>query len=184
MEQRRLLEAFGVDGMSSDEEEKVHDGIQYRALVPRWRAPMVTPWLRMFDSIYRYYRLEDNPGDMRGAMPRRRVPSAIMSTSKRFVPGLPLNAYALNWLEEQLDIANSVHPGPNVTYSHDPKLSEYVLIFGRTPPSQLTYFKGIPATAHLVIPAIRSNRLGLIRGTVENTSPPHEKSSAFAIPLL
>ena len=123
-----MLEAMGVDGMSSDEEEKVQDGIQYRVLAPRWRSPMLTPWLRMFDAIYRYHRLEENTGDMRGALPRRRVPSSGISTSKKFVPGLPINVYETNWLEEQLDVVNVVHPGPKANFTHDPQLAQYVFI--------------------------------------------------------
>ena len=122
--QRRMLADLGIDGMSSDEEENVNGGIQYRILEPRWRSQRVQAWLRMFDTIYLYYRLEDNTNDMRGCLPRRRVPTNIKSTSKRFVPGLPLNAYELHWLEEQLDIANVVHPTAEVTYAHDPQLTQ------------------------------------------------------------
>lgn len=120
--QRRMLEALGVHGMSSDEEEKVEGQIQYRILAPRWRAPMLTPWLRTFDAIYRYYRLEDNGNDMRGTMPRRRIPTTVESTSRGFVAGLPINAYKTNWLEEQLDVTNIVHPSPVARYTHDPQL--------------------------------------------------------------
>lgn len=153
--------------MSSDEEEKVPDGIQYRVIAPRWRAPMLTPWLRMFDAIYRYHRLEDNTSDMRGALPRRRVPSTAISTSRKFVPGLPINAYMTSWLEEQLDIANVVHPGPKITYTHDPRLSEYVVISGCILLLQLTNFEVGNATAHIASP-IRPHRLGSIRGAVVN----------------
>ncbi|KAF9642160.1 hypothetical protein BDM02DRAFT_3105986 [Thelephora ganbajun] len=125
--QQQMLEVLGVDGMSSDEEEKVEDGIQYQILTPRWRAPMLTPWLRMFDAIYRHHRLEDNASDMRGSLPRRRVATSSESTSKRFVPGLPINAYRTDWLEGQLDIANVVHPAPGAKYTHDPQLAQYVL---------------------------------------------------------
>lgn len=144
--QRRMLEAMGVDGMSSDEEEKVADGIQYRILAPRWRSPNVTPWLRMFDTIYRYYRLEENTNDMRGALPRRRVPTTTESTSRRFVPGLPINTYDTGWLEEQLDISNVVHPTPPIKYLHDPKLAQYVLTSRRILSSLPTYFKDSPST--------------------------------------
>ena len=119
-----MLEALGVDGMSSDEEEKVQDGIQYRILTPGWRAPMLTPWLRMFDAIYRHYRLENHANDMRGAFPRRRVATSAESASRRFVAGLPINAYRTTWLERQLDIANRVHPAPTAKYTHDPQLAQ------------------------------------------------------------
>lgn len=119
-----MLEALGVNGMSSDEEEIVEDGKQYRILTPRWRAPLLTPWLRMFDALYRYHRLQDDGSDMRGTMPRRRVPTTTESTSRGFIAGLPINAYKTNWLEEQLNVANIVHPAPAAKYIHDPRLAQ------------------------------------------------------------
>lgn len=117
-----MLKDLGVNGMSSDEEERIEGGIQYRILAPRWRAPMLAPWLRTFDAIYRYHRLEDNGNDMRGTLPRRRIPTTVESTSRRFIAGLPINAYKTSWLEEQLDIVNVVHPSPAAKYTHDPQL--------------------------------------------------------------
>jgi hypothetical protein len=124
--QRQMLEDLGVDGMSSDEEEEVGDGIQYRILAPKWRSPMLTPWLRIFDILYQHNRLENNSNDKRGAFPRRRVapPVWTWSTSKRFVSGLPINAYRTEWLEEQFDVANAVHPAPAAVYRHDPQLAQ------------------------------------------------------------
>lgn len=130
-----MLEALGVHGMSSDEEEHVQDGIQYRIMTPRWRAMSLAPWLRTFDALYRYHRLEDNGGDRRGCMPRRRVPTNVKSTSRRFVAGLPFNAYDVNWMTEQLDAANVVHPTEEVVYEHDPQLSQYVLTSRCSPSS-------------------------------------------------
>ena len=124
--QRRMLDELGIDGMSSDEGEKVNNGIQYRIYAPRWRARMVTPWLRVFDSLYLDYRMGDNSGDQRGTLPRRRVPTRLESSSRKYVPGLPINAYRTDWLEEQLDITNLVHPAPAKRYQHDPDLFQYV----------------------------------------------------------
>jgi hypothetical protein len=119
-----MLDDMGVDGMSSDEEERVEGSVQYRILAPRWRSPTLTPWLRMFDMLHQHHRLEDNSQDMRGAFPRRRVPGSASSNSKRFVPGLPINVYRTEWLERQLDVPNVVHPAPAAVYSHDPQLAE------------------------------------------------------------
>jgi hypothetical protein len=122
--QRRMLDGLGVDGMSSDEEERFEGSIQYRILVPRWRSQILIPWLRMFDILHQHYRLEDNSKDMRGALPQRRVPGSSWSASRRFVPGLPMNVYRTEWLEGQLDIPNVVHPAPPAAYLHDPQLAE------------------------------------------------------------
>lgn len=119
-----MLDALGVDGMSSDEEEVVEGGVQYRILTPRWRSAILGPWLRVFDVLHQHDRLENNSNDKRGAFPRRRVapPAGTLSASRRFVPGLPINAYRTEWLEEQLDITNVVHPAPVAGYQHDPQL--------------------------------------------------------------
>lgn len=120
--------ALGVDGMSSDEEERVPGGIQYRILLPRWRSHDLTSWLRMFDAIYLNYRLEHCTNDRRGCMPRKRIPTFVESQSRRFIPGLPFTAYRVSWLEEQLDIANIVHPTPGIPFLHDEALSQYVFV--------------------------------------------------------
>lgn len=132
--QRRMLEQLGVNGMSSDEGEKVDSGVQYRIYAPRWRAPMLTPWLRVFDALYLDFRMGDDSRDHRGNLPRRRVPTRLESSSRKFVAGLPINAYRADWLEEQLDVANIVHPSPECRYTHDPHLVQYVF-----PPSPLVY---------------------------------------------
>lgn len=79
---------------------------------------------------------------MRGCMPRRRIPTSTESQSRRFVPGLPLNAYKTRWLEEQMDIANIVHPTPAIVFRHDKYLCHYVLALDRVYLySRLTYPK-------------------------------------------
>ena len=124
--QVRMLEELGADGMSSDEEMSTPQGRQYLILVPKWRAPVLTPWLRVFDSLYLRHRNRAENGDQRGCLPRRRNASAKESTSRRFVPGLPINAYKAEWLEQQLDVRNVVHPKPSRPYTHDPALAQCV----------------------------------------------------------
>ena len=125
--QVRMLEELGADGMSSDEEMSTPQGKQYLILVPKWRAPVLTPWLRVFDSLYLRNRNQAQNGDQRGSLPRRRNSSAKESLSQSFVPGLPVNAYRAEWLEQQLDVRNVVHPGPPRPYTHDPALAQCVL---------------------------------------------------------
>lgn len=126
--QRRMLEDLGVDGMSSDEEVKTPEGKRYLVLAPRWRAPALTFWLRIFDSLYLHHRNREEHGDQRGCLPRRREGSTRESTSRKFVPGLPLNAYKAEWLEQQLDVPNMVHPSAEHPYGHDPQLAQYVFM--------------------------------------------------------
>ena len=126
--QRIMLEALGPEGMSSDEEVKTtSEGKKYFILVLKWRAAALTPWLRVFDSLYLRNRHQEAHGDQRGFLPRKRYACSKQSTSRKWVPGLPINAYRTDWLEQQLDIANVVHPSPEQLYTHDPLLAQYVL---------------------------------------------------------
>ena len=130
-----MLEDLGVDGMSSDEEVKTLEGKKFFILIPKWRAPMLTPWIRVFDSLYLRHRNQQVNGDQRGCMPHKRHTCSKLSTSRTFVPGLPINAYRSNWLEQQPDVANVVHPSPHKTYTHDPQLAQCVLV----PPTTFTH---------------------------------------------
>ncbi|KAJ6482357.1 hypothetical protein DFH09DRAFT_845427, partial [Mycena vulgaris] len=51
-----MLEALGVDEMSSDESETEDAGIdasvEYHILSPRWRARLLSGWLWMFDALH------------------------------------------------------------------------------------------------------------------------------------
>jgi hypothetical protein len=121
-EQREMLEDLGVDGMSSDEEEIIDGRTQYLIVLPEWRNPRVTIWLRIFDGLCLYHRRRVGAVDARGRMPRTRIATTRLSTSKKFVAGLPENAYRRAWLEKQLDVRNVVRPGPFREYEHLPEI--------------------------------------------------------------
>lgn len=125
--QRLMLEALGIDGMSSEEEMQTPQGKKYFILVSKWRSPLLIPWLRVFDSLYSRQRNTED-GDQRGCLPRQRRASTRESTSRKWVPGLPSNAYRSDWLEQQPDVPNVVHPSDHQPYTHDPMLSQCVLI--------------------------------------------------------
>ncbi|KAJ7166364.1 hypothetical protein C8R43DRAFT_877815 [Mycena crocata] len=59
-----MVEYLGVDGMSSDESEMEDVGgehhVQYLIRSPRWRARLVSVWLRMFDSLHNILREVEN----------------------------------------------------------------------------------------------------------------------------
>ncbi|KAF9778450.1 hypothetical protein BJ322DRAFT_1000864 [Thelephora terrestris] len=124
--QRPLLEELGPDGMSSDEERTVGATREYDIFVPAWRAPVVTAWLRVFDILYVRARRDGVFKDHRGSYPRTRVieENAQVSTSIKFVSGLPLNAYNEDWLRRRVNVTNSVRPRPPVEYYHDPRVIE------------------------------------------------------------
>lgn len=126
-----MLEELGPDGMSSDEETNTPQGKQYLILVPKWRAPMLGAWLRVFDCLYLRHCNRVENGDQRGCLPRKWIASTKQSTSQKFVPGLPVNAYGVEWLEQRLDVPNIIHPSPPRPYTHDPALAQCVFV----PPS-------------------------------------------------
>lgn len=123
-----MLEDLGVEGMSSDEEVKTNEGKKYLILVPKWRAAVLTPWLRVFDALYLYHRNQAEHGDQRGCLPRKRTASDKESTSRNYVRGLPLTAYRADWLGQQFDIANVIHPSAPLRYRHNEQILAYVLV--------------------------------------------------------
>jgi len=124
--QRKMIEDLGVDGMSSDEEEVINGQKRYLIIPPQWRDSFIGPWLRVFDGLCMYHRLESDATDGRGRRPRDRVATNRLGASRKFVAGLPINAYRKSWLDKQLDVKNVVHPGPAQVYSHDPALAVWV----------------------------------------------------------
>jgi len=110
--------------MSSDEEEKVGRRKQWRILAPRWRSARVTGWLRYFDALYDLARGEAGPDGYRGPLARHRASARRTSDSKKFVRGLPRNAYRNGWLQSLVDIENMARPTANVAWTHDPVIVE------------------------------------------------------------
>ena len=110
--------------MSSDEEEKVGRRKQWRILVPRWRSTRVTGWLRYFDALYDLARSDAGPEGYRGPLARYRASARRTSDSKKFVRGLPRNAYRTDWLQTLVDIDNMARPTAAVPWKHDPVIVE------------------------------------------------------------
>lgn len=118
--QREKLDLLGPAGMSSDEEETVGKAKQWRILAPRWRSARVTGWLRYFDALYERSKNEGATQDQRGTRPRHRASARTPSTNKKFVAGLPRNAYRQAWLSTLVDVENVVRPTQSVHWIHDP----------------------------------------------------------------
>ena len=110
--------------MSSDEERIVGLHPQYDIIEPVWRADIVTAWLRIFDALYSQARLRGLLGNQHGSAPRMRVSSGKQSTSRKFVPGLPRNAYDDVWFESQSHPEYTIQPGPPAQYIHTTRTLE------------------------------------------------------------
>lgn len=122
---RGLLEQLTHAGMSSDEERTVGLYTQYEIIEPAWRSEIVTAWLRVFDALrVRARRLDGVYGDQRGSPPRMRIGQEKRSTNKKFVPGLPRNAYDNAWFNRQVHPEDTVRPGPPAPYLHNSKTLE------------------------------------------------------------
>lgn len=111
--------------MSSDEERTAGLDMYYEILEPVWRSQAVSAWLRVFDSLRTRARRYDGVyGDQRGSPPRMRISKAKRSTNKRFVQGLPRNAYDNVWFDGQAYPEDTVRPGPDAQYFHSAKTVE------------------------------------------------------------
>lgn len=126
-----MLELIGIDGMSSDEEVRTGGNIHYRIHKCHWRAATVTSWLRYLDSMHAYDRFNSDPKTLRGAAPRFRTITSLYSHSRRFIPGLPLNAYAADWYMEQTDFVRRNKIRADTTeynFQHHEDIIQYVFL--------------------------------------------------------
>ncbi|OBZ73045.1 hypothetical protein A0H81_07122 [Grifola frondosa] len=112
-----ILQTLGVDGISSDESDHENGVAQYRVLVKPWRNPMLTPWLRTFDTAYRRDRLNGGNQTTRGAQPHLRLASQKLDYSRPAVPRLPYNAYEVKWLQNlsQFDLESLLPTSGNIS---------------------------------------------------------------------
>lgn len=110
--------------MSSDEEQNVGSHTQYSIIQPVWRADMVTVSLRILDALYLKARIQGLLGNKHSSAPRTRVSSGKQSTSGKFVPGLPRNAYDDTWFESQPHPEYRIQPGPPAEYAHNVRTLE------------------------------------------------------------
>ncbi|KAI0351856.1 hypothetical protein OH77DRAFT_1410198 [Trametes cingulata] len=95
-----MLKALGVHGMSSDESDHRNGSVQYGVFKKEWRHPAVTPWVRVFDSLYRRLRFNAVQLNTPGSHPHKRSYSDIVSTRHSPVKCLPTNAYDPQWLRK------------------------------------------------------------------------------------
>ncbi|KAF9455842.1 hypothetical protein BDZ94DRAFT_1315768 [Collybia nuda] len=110
--------------MSSDEsdDEDTEPGHICHVSRPLWRADELVPWLQVFDSAYLASTREHGSGHR----PHLRIRKHLSSRSKKFVPGLPLNAYKAQWLERLDDSSISVCPGEHYSFEHDSNVFNFV----------------------------------------------------------
>jgi hypothetical protein len=119
-----MLMKFGPDGMSSDETANENGTPQYRILGRHWRSIEVTPWLRVFDAMYRHNRWGPVATVSRGNNARVRFESMSMGCARGAVSRLPRNAYRVKWYDsldqydrDELDRGDEVY-----AFTHVPEI--------------------------------------------------------------
>ncbi|KAJ3810312.1 hypothetical protein EV368DRAFT_78388 [Lentinula lateritia] len=104
----RYLDAIGIVGMSSDEEDKegpLSVPPQYKTTRPFWRGEDLEEFFILLDACHILIRMRNESPTgttySQGAPPRYRVRTQRESENKSFVKGLPRNFYRAGWLEEK-----------------------------------------------------------------------------------
>ncbi|KAI0323592.1 hypothetical protein GY45DRAFT_1264336 [Cubamyces sp. BRFM 1775] len=122
-----MLQALGPFGMSSDESSHINGFPCYRVLKKSWRDPEITPWLRLFDSMYRRLRLNDVDQNTPGSHPHMRMQSDKVSNRRSPVKGLPRNAYDKTWYNGLCDYDRQLLNAKPTTYdfTHSDELVRY-----------------------------------------------------------
>lgn len=140
-----MLRQMGTAGVSSDESGTENGAPIFHVKVHRWRHPLLTVWMRAFDAIHLMSRFGPLAEDGRGAPPRERFDSNIVSTSTRRIPrGLPINAYNSHWLD-RLPPYHREDLGAAAAYdfSHSPEVMQSVLLRNESsrPSSDISLFR-------------------------------------------
>jgi hypothetical protein len=96
-----VLDALGVDGMSSDESDMdpITNQRKYTVVKPDWRHPDLHSWLGIFDRFHHHGHLNSWSNDRRGAFAHIRAGSQKVHKASHPPPHLPINAYDQQWLE-------------------------------------------------------------------------------------
>lgn len=126
-----MLRQLGPNGMSSDESDSEEatrnrairrEVTNFRVVLPAWRAPELSIWLHVFDSVYIASRRSLGPS--RGEFPRQRrhdALSPLIDMDKKPVWHLPRNAYDSTWLAARGDISLQVDAA-TYNFTHDNRL--------------------------------------------------------------
>ena len=127
-----VLDALGVDGMSSDESDtdSTTDQRKYTVVKPDWRHPELHDWLAVFDHFHHYGHLNSWSNDRRGAFAHVRAGSQKIHKDAHPPPHLPVNAYDQHWLDskEAMYVEYVVRPkAERYDFSHSLALTRYVL---------------------------------------------------------
>lgn len=127
-----VLDALGVDGMSSDESDMDSNTGQkrYTVVKPDWRHHDLHEWLAIFDQFHHLGHLNSWSMDRRGAFAHVRVGSHKIHKDAHPPLHLPVNAYDQRWLDgrETMYVKYVLCPkAEQYDFSHPLALIQYVL---------------------------------------------------------
>ena len=126
-----VLDALGVDGMSSDESSFDPHTRQptYTIVKPSWRHPDLHHWLKVFDQLHHRNHVNGWALDKRGAFTHIPTGSQKIRQTRHAPPNLPVNAYDPQWLEsrESLYVRHVLCPEEgSYFFNHPPDVVAYV----------------------------------------------------------
>ena len=126
-----VLDALGVDGMSSDESSFDSHTSQptYTIVKPSWRHPDLHHWLKVFDQLHHRNHVNSWSLDKRGAFTHIRAGSQKIRQTVHAPSYLPVNAYDPRWLEsrESLYVRHVLCPEEgSYVFNHPPDVIAYV----------------------------------------------------------
>jgi len=98
-----ILDALGVDGMSSDELSFDPHTSQrtYTIVKPSWRHHDLDNWLKVFDQLHHRNHVLSWSLDKRGTFTHLRAGSQKICQTVHAPSYLPINAYDPKWLESR-----------------------------------------------------------------------------------
>lgn len=119
-----ILERLTVAGMSSDEsdnERTVADPARtqrepsYEIIMPAWRNQRLFAWLHVFDKFHiaTRRRIGASPGEWPHAR-QINVRNPKISSSTKYIPDLPIDAYDPAWLNTRYDLELMVRPSEEI----------------------------------------------------------------------
>lgn len=124
-----VIQALGVQGMSSDESEHEGTQVRYRRTTLEWRNPALETFFTVIDVFHEAGRFTSgaDKSSKSGSHVHLRLPAQKVS-ERAAVPGLPEAAYNPTWLKDLSDFFRSRLNISNVQYdfAHSAEVLKFV----------------------------------------------------------
>lgn len=135
-----VLDALGLEGMSSDESDvdPTTEQPTYTVVKPDWRHADLHNWLKVLNQLHQRAHINSWSTDKRGSFPHICIGSHRVHKKVHVPSRLPINAYDPQWIESRENLYikhvlcpktepyNFTHPSDVIAYVH-PNLSRWLL---------------------------------------------------------